>query len=55
MPTKHGGYVDLIEVREGTAYIQLGGGCQGCAQVDVTLARGSGWRSNRRCRRSMPS
>jgi Fe/S biogenesis protein NfuA len=36
----HGGYVDLIEVREGTAYIQLGGGCQGCAQVDVTLGQG---------------
>ncbi|MFV2063533.1 MAG: NifU family protein [Chloroflexota bacterium] len=36
----HGGHVDLIEVREGTAYIQLGGGCQGCAQVDVTLGQG---------------
>ena len=36
----HGGYVELIEVREGTAYIQLGGGCQGCAQVDVTLGQG---------------
>ena len=36
----HGGYVELIEVREGTAYIQLGGGCQGCAQVDVTLGHG---------------
>jgi Fe/S biogenesis protein NfuA len=36
----HGGYVDLIEVRDGTAYIQLGGGCQGCAQVDVTLGQG---------------
>lgn len=36
----HGGYIDLIEVREGTAYIQMGGGCQGCAQVDVTLGQG---------------
>ena len=36
----HGGFVDLIEVRDGTAYIQLGGGCQGCAQVDVTLGQG---------------
>ena len=36
----HGGHVDLIEVRDGTAYIQLGGGCQGCAQVDVTLGQG---------------
>lgn len=36
----HGGHVDLLEVRDGTAYIQLGGGCQGCAQVDVTLGQG---------------
>jgi Fe/S biogenesis protein NfuA len=36
----HGGFVDLMEVRDGTAYIQLGGGCQGCAQVDVTLGQG---------------
>jgi len=36
----HGGHVDLMEVRDGTAYIQLGGGCQGCAQVDVTLGQG---------------
>jgi Fe/S biogenesis protein NfuA len=36
----HGGIVDLLEVRDGTAYIALGGGCQGCAQVDVTLRQG---------------
>lgn len=36
----HGGYVDLLEVRGGAAYVQLGGGCQGCAQVDVTLRQG---------------
>jgi len=36
----HGGYVDLLEVRDGAAYVQLGGGCQGCAQVDVTLRQG---------------
>ena len=36
----HGGYVDLLEVREGAAYVELGGGCQGCAQVDVTLRQG---------------
>src|SRR2546421_464446 len=35
-----GGYVDLLEVREGAAYVELGGGCQGCAQVDVTLRQG---------------
>jgi Fe/S biogenesis protein NfuA len=36
----HGGVVDLLEVRGGAAYVQLGGGCQGCAQVDVTLRQG---------------
>ena len=36
----HGGFVDLLEVRGGAAFVQLGGGCQGCAQVDVTLRQG---------------
>ncbi|MGH2499585.1 MAG: NifU family protein [Candidatus Limnocylindria bacterium] len=36
----HGGHVALLEVRDGAAYIQLGGGCQGCGQVDVTLKHG---------------
>jgi Fe/S biogenesis protein NfuA len=36
----HGGIVSLVEVREGTAYLRFGGGCQGCAAVDVTLKRG---------------
>ena len=36
----HGGFVDLLEVRASAAYVQLGGGCQGCAQVDVTLRQG---------------
>ncbi|MDQ6884135.1 MAG: NifU family protein [Candidatus Dormibacteraeota bacterium] len=36
----HGGFVDLLDVRDGAAYVRLGGGCQGCAQVDVTLRQG---------------
>jgi Fe/S biogenesis protein NfuA len=36
----HGGMVSLIEVRDGTAYMRFGGGCQGCAAVDVTLRAG---------------
>lgn len=36
----HGGSVTLIDVQSGTAYIQLGGGCQGCGMVDVTLKHG---------------
>jgi Fe/S biogenesis protein NfuA len=36
----HGGMVSLVEVRDGTAYMRFGGGCQGCAAVDVTLKQG---------------
>ena len=36
----HGGFVNLLEVKDNVAYIQLGGGCQGCAQVDLTLKQG---------------
>ena len=36
----HGGMVTLVDVRDGTAYLQFGGGCQGCAAVDVTLKHG---------------
>jgi Fe/S biogenesis protein NfuA len=36
----HGGFVTLLDVREGTAFIQLGGGCQGCGMADVTLKQG---------------
>jgi Fe/S biogenesis protein NfuA len=36
----HGGHVALLEVKDQVAYIQLGGGCQGCGMVDVTLKQG---------------
>jgi Fe/S biogenesis protein NfuA len=36
----HGGFVVLLDVKDDTAYIQLGGGCQGCGMVDVTLKQG---------------
>ena len=36
----HGGWVTLLEVKDNVAYIQLGGGCQGCGMVDVTLKQG---------------
>lgn len=36
----HGGHVQLIDVRDNVAYVQLGGGCQGCGMVDVTLRQG---------------
>jgi Fe/S biogenesis protein NfuA len=36
----HGGYVDLLDVKENLVYLRLGGGCQGCGMVNVTLKQG---------------
>jgi Fe-S cluster biogenesis protein NfuA len=36
----HGGMIRLIDVKENVVYIQMGGGCQGCGQADVTLKYG---------------
>ena len=37
----HGGVVSLVEiVEESTAVLEFGGGCQGCAAVDITLKQG---------------
>jgi len=36
----HGGVINLINVQDNTVYIQMGGGCQGCGQADVTLKFG---------------
>ena len=36
----HGGVVSLVDVQEGRVFLQLGGGCQGCGMVDVTLRQG---------------
>lgn len=36
----HGGFVELINVEENRVYVRLGGGCQGCGMVDVTLKHG---------------
>ncbi len=36
----HGGHVTLLDVRDGTAYVRLGGGCQGCGHADTTVKQG---------------
>lgn len=38
----HGGVVSLVELidDQATAILQFGGGCQGCAAVDITLKQG---------------
>lgn len=36
----HGGAAELVAVEEGTAYLRLGGACQGCGMANVTLSQG---------------
>lgn len=36
----HGGKAVLMAVEDGTAYLKLSGGCQGCAMAAVTLRQG---------------
>lgn len=36
----HGGWVELVAVEGTTAYLRLGGGCQGCGMAAMTLRHG---------------
>ncbi len=36
----HGGFVTLLDVKDQTAYVTMGGGCQGCGMADYTLKQG---------------
>ena len=36
----HGGWVDLLDFKDNRVYVRLGGGCQGCGMVNVTLKQG---------------
>ena len=36
----HGGHVQLLDVKDGTVYVRLGGGCQGCGHADTTVKDG---------------
>jgi Fe/S biogenesis protein NfuA len=36
----HGGRADLVAFEEGTAFVVLSGGCQGCGLASVTLSQG---------------
>jgi Fe-S cluster biogenesis protein NfuA len=37
---KHGGKLSIVEIFEGKLYINMSGGCQGCASSQVTLRQG---------------
>jgi Fe/S biogenesis protein NfuA len=36
----HGGHAELAGIEGSTAYLRLGGGCQGCGMATVTLSQG---------------
>lgn len=36
----HGGHAELVAIEGATAFLRLGGGCQGCGMATVTLSQG---------------
>ena len=36
----HGGHIAVVDVKGSTLYVELSGGCQGCASAKVTLKQG---------------
>lgn len=36
----HGGFVTLVDVRENTVFLTMGGGCHGCGMSAITLKQG---------------
>jgi NFU1 iron-sulfur cluster scaffold homolog, mitochondrial len=36
----HGGWVELVDVKQNSVYLRLGGGCQGCGSAHMTLKMG---------------
>ena len=36
----HGGFIEMLDFKEGVVYLKMGGGCQGCGMANVTLKAG---------------
>src|SRR5215471_4124945 len=36
----HGGFIELLDFKNGIVYLKMGGGCQGCGMANVTLKQG---------------
>ena len=36
----HGGFINLVDVKDNKVFIEMGGGCQGCGMSQVTLRNG---------------
>lgn len=40
MLASHGGNVMLERIKDSSAYVRFGGGCQGCSMIDTTVKQG---------------
>ena len=36
----HGGFAELVEVKDNKVFIRVGGGCMGCGMASVTIKQG---------------
>lgn len=36
----HGGQISILDIKDATIYVKLGGGCHGCASAAITLKQG---------------
>ena len=36
----HGGHIDIVDVKDGVAFVVMAGGCQGCGMAHITLRQG---------------
>lgn len=40
MVASHGGHIELLDYANGTAFVRMSGGCQGCGSAKATLRQG---------------
>lgn len=40
MVASHGGFIEVVDVRERDLHLRMGGGCQGCGSATATLRQG---------------
>lgn len=38
--SSHGGFVELVDVKNASVYLRMAGGCQGCGAASITLKHG---------------
>ncbi|CDR30104.1 Fe/S biogenesis protein nfuA [Acholeplasma oculi] len=37
---RDGGDIELVDIEDGIVYVKMGGACDGCAAIDITLKQG---------------